>query len=193
MVDQPEPGDESGQRPRTGVLTTHWWQGLLPAIVAAGASIPGVAGMRVLTIAAFLALSTIVAAQTMPDESDPLIAAVVVYSTSYSIERWESYCAKESPVSAAAIASARGEWMAAHSTLLQQAATILQAGYSRDERLQIAVQARLGNDELEGKLSTAPVGTRRQWCNESAQRILSPQMDLNRRATLVKAMASAAS
>ena len=127
----------------------------------------------------------------MPDESDPLIASVIVYSTSYSIERWEKYCATESPVSEAAIASAREEWMESHSTLLGQAATILQSNYSRDERLQIAVQARLTNDELESQLSAAPVASRRQWCNESAQRILSPEMDLNRRATLVQAMQSA--
>lgn len=127
----------------------------------------------------------------MPDESDPLIAAVVVYSTSYSIERWEGFCATENPVSAPAIASARNEWMDSHAKLLEQAATILQSNYSRDERLQIAVQARMANDELESQLSAASIAERRQWCNESAQRILSPQMDLRRRATLVQAMENA--
>ena len=83
--------------------------------------------------------------------------------------------------------------MESHSALLEQAATILQSNYSRDERLKIAVQARLTNDELESKLSAAPLATRRQWCNESAQRILSPEMDLKQRATLVRAMEEASS
>ena len=136
-------------------------------------------------------MASLVAAQPVPDESDPLIASVIVYSTAYSIERWEQYCASESPVSAPAIASAREEWLTAHATLLEQAATLLQSNYSRDERLQIAVQARLTNDELESKLSAAAVGSRRQWCNESARRILSPQMDLRRRPTLVAAIEGA--
>lgn len=147
--------------------------------------------MRALTITACLLMAQQAIAQAAPDESDPLIAAIVVYSTSYSIERWQNYCAKEHPVSAAAISSARDEWMDSHMPLLQQAASILQSSYSRDERLEIAVQARLTNDELENKLSAAPVASRRQWCNESARRILSPQLDLNQRTTLVNAMESA--
>ena len=136
---------------------------------------------------------TCAAAQSMPDESDPRLAAVIVYSTSYSIERWELYCAKESPVSAPAIASARREWMELHMSLLEQAATILHSNYSADERTQIGVQARLANDELENRLSAAPASSRRQWCNESARRILSPEMDLRQRATLVSAIERASS
>lgn len=147
--------------------------------------------MRLPVTIACLVMASLVAAQPVPDESDPLIASVIVYSTAYSIERWESYCAKESPVSAPAIASAREEWLMAHATLLEQATTILMSNYSKDERLQIAVQARLTNDELESKLSAAPLASRRQWCNESARRILSPEMDLKQRATLVAAMEGA--
>lgn len=127
-------------------------------------------------------------AQTAPDESDPLIAAVILYSASYSIERWESYCATESPASSDAIASARSAWMDSHANLIDKAAVILQTKYSRDERIDIAVQTRLANDELEHQLSAAPKSARREWCYQSPQRILSPELDFNRRSTLVAAL-----
>lgn len=127
-------------------------------------------------------------AQPVPDESDPLIAAVIVYSTSYAIERWESYCVAEVPSSATSIETSRTAWMNSHSGLLNKAATILKSQYSKDERTQIAVQARLTNDELENRLGAAPVSSRQEWCEQSPQRILSPQMDLNRRQTLTSAL-----
>ena len=127
-------------------------------------------------------------AQTMPDESDPLIAAVIVYSASYSIERWESYCASESPQSANAIATARSTWMDSHARLIDKAAAIFRTQYSKEERIQIGVQARLTNDELENKLSAAPDSVRQEWCDQSPERILSPQMNFNHRSTLVKAL-----
>ncbi len=134
-----------------------------------------------------LAITTsIAAAQSAPDESDPIEAAVIVYSTSYAIERWESYCAAETPSSASDIENARTNWMDAHMDLLIKAGSILKSQLSKDERVQIGVQARLANDELEGKLRAAPPESRQDWCEQSPQRILSPQMNLYRRPTLVQ-------
>ena len=144
--------------------------------------------MRTILFASLLAIASPGFAQPEPDESDPLIAAVIVYSTSYSIERWESYCAKENPSSATSIAAARESWMASHGDLLTAAGTLFKTRYSRDERMNIAVQARLSNDELESKLASATAASRKSWCDQSAARILSPQMDLNGRTTLVRAL-----
>lgn len=119
-----------------------------------------------------------------------MIAAVIVYSTSYSIERWEKFCAKENPASTTSIAAARESWMDSHLDLLTTAGTIFKTRYSKDERLNIAVQARLVNDELESKLASATAASRKNWCDQSAERILSSQMDLNNRSTLVRALRS---
>lgn len=146
--------------------------------------------MRTLFIASLLFVASQGFAQPALDESDPLIAAVIVYSTSYSIERWEKFCAKENPASATSIAAARESWMDSHGELLTTAGTIFKTRYSKDERLNIAVQARLANDELEGKLTSATAASRKNWCDQSAERILAPQMNLNSRSTLVGALRS---
>ncbi len=146
--------------------------------------------MRFLIIACLLGLAGQTAAQPALDESDPLIAAVIVYSTSYSIERWEKFCASEFPSTGDRVKAARAVWVDLHMDLLMKAGTILKSQYSDDERTQIGVQARLANDELEEKLSAAPMGSRKDWCDQSPQRIASPQMDLLRRAVLVNAIES---
>lgn len=140
--------------------------------------------MKTFLIVGLLMVAANAAAQPVPDESDPLIAAVIVYSTSYAIERWESYCIAEVPSSATSIEISRASWMDSHSNLLSKAAIVLKSQYSKEERVQIAVQARLTNDELENKLSAAPASSRQEWCEQSSRRILAPQMDLNRRQIL---------
>lgn len=145
--------------------------------------------MRILLVLGLLIPAAQAAAQAL-DERDPMTAAVVVYSTSYAIERWESYCAAEYPVFSAAIADARSDWMAAHDALLNKAAALLQSTLTRDERMQIAVQTRLTNDDFEQQLSAAPAETSRQWCEESPARIRADQLNLTRRANLVAALDS---
>ena len=144
--------------------------------------------MRLILIASLLALAGQAAAQPAPDESDPLIAAVIVYSASYSIERWEQYCASEFPSTADAVGAAREAWMDSHLDLLTKAGNILKSQLSHDERVQIGVQTQLANDELEDKLSAAPMSSRKDWCDQSPQRISSPQMNLLRRTVLVNAI-----
>ncbi|MDJ0792662.1 MAG: hypothetical protein QNI98_00355 [Woeseiaceae bacterium] len=148
--------------------------------------------MRLLLIASFLLLAGQAVAQPVLDESDPLIASVIVYSASYSIERWEGYCASEFPSTAGAVKAARETWMDRHLDLLTKAGNILKSQLSHDERVQIGVQARLTNDELEKKLNAAPMGSRKDWCDQSPQRINAPEMNLLRRAVLVNAIESLA-
>ena len=149
-----------------------------------------VTAMRLILIATLLALANQASAQPALDESDPLIAAVIVYSTSYSIERWEQYCASEFPSTGAQVKAARAVWVDVHMDLLMKAGNILKSQYSDDERTQIGVQARLANDELEEKLSAAPMGARKDWCDQSPQRINAPEMNLLRRNVLVDAIES---
>lgn len=151
-----------------------------------------VVAMRLFLIASLLLFTGQAGAQQTPDESDPLIAAVIVYSASYSIERWEKYCASEFPSTADAVKAAREAWMDSHLDLLTSAGDILKSQLSHDERVQIGVQARLTNDELEKKLNAAPMGSRKDWCAQSPQRINAPEMNLHRRTILVNAIESVA-
>ena len=146
--------------------------------------------MRIIALVGLLALTIQVGAQPALDESDPLIAAVIVYSASYSIERWDKYCSSEFPSTALAVGAARSSWMDSHMDLLRKAGNILKSRLSKDERTQIGVQARLTNDELEQKLNAAPMGVRKDWCDQSPQRIGAPEMDLWQRTVLVNAIES---
>ena len=144
--------------------------------------------MRLILITSFLFVAGQAAAQPVLDESDPLIASVIVYSASYSIERWEEYCASEFPSTADAVKAARKSWMDKHLELLTKAGNILKSQLSHEERVQIGVQTQLTNDELEKKLNAAPMGARKDWCDQSPQRINAPEMNLLRRAALVNAI-----
>ena len=146
--------------------------------------------MRLFLIASLLLLTGQATAQPALDESDPLIAAVIVYSASYSIERWEEYCSSEFPSTAEAVKAARQAWMASHLGLLTKAGDILKSQLSHDERVQVGVQSQLANDELEKKLDAAPMGSRKDWCDQSPQRINAPEMNLHRRTVLVNAIES---
>ena len=146
--------------------------------------------MRVTVMAGLLLLANQAVAQPAPDESDAVIAAVIVFSASYSIERWEEYCASEFPSTADAVRAARGAWMNTHLGLLTKAGNILKSQLSHDERVQIGVQTQLTNDELEKKLNAAPMGSRKDWCDQSPQRINAPEMNLLRRTVLVNAIES---
>lgn len=145
--------------------------------------------MRILLVLGLLMPAAEAMSQAL-DERDPTTAAVVVYSTSYAIERWESYCAAEHPAFSAAIADARSDWMATHDALISKAATLLQSTLTRDERMQIAVQTRLTNDEFEQGLAAAPPQASRRWCEESPARIRAERLDLTRRVNLVDALAT---
>jgi hypothetical protein len=129
-----------------------------------------------------------VTAQPAPDESNPLIASVIVYSQAYSIERWQSYCSKENPESEQAISAARTKWLEQHAALYGKAAQILQSQYTKEQRVNIAVQAKLTNNELEAKLASASPQERKQWCQESPMRIADRHMNLLARGKLVKAI-----
>lgn len=141
--------------------------------------------MRLVLIASFLFAAGQAAAQPALDESDPLIASVIVHSASYTIERWEEYCSSEFPSTADAVKAARESWMGRHLELLTKAGNILKSQLSHEERVQIGVQAQLTNDEIEEKLNAAPMGVRKDWCEQSPQRINAPQMNLLRRPILV--------
>ena len=144
-----------------------------------------VTAMRLVLIASFLFAAGQAAAQPALDESDPLIASVIVHSASYTIERWEEYCSSEFPSTADAVKAARESWMGRHLELLTKAGNILKSQLSHEERVQIGVQAQLTNDEIEEKLNAAPMGVRKDWCEQSPQRINAPQMNLLRRPILV--------
>ncbi len=135
-----------------------------------------------------LLTATALPAQPTLDESDPLIASVIAYSQAYSIERWETFCAREYPETEQSISAARSEWLEQHADLIDKVSRILQSEYTKDERTSIAVQAKLANNEFEDRLASAPTQERKQWCQESPMRIADQRMSLLERPVLVDAI-----
>ena len=65
---------------------------------------------------------------------------------------------------------------------------ILKSQLSKDERMGIAVQVRLDNDEIEVKLTKASRAEQISWCEDAPAKIISPQMSLMNRPALLQAV-----
>ncbi|MCP4306144.1 MAG: hypothetical protein GY937_09205 [bacterium] len=127
-------------------------------------------------------------AQSLPDESDPTIASVIFYSQSYAIERLQKWCEAEHPASSKGIKAAREEWDRIHKPLWNRVPGILKERFSKDERMEIAVGARLQNDQIVATLAAAPESAQATWCREAPERILSDELSLMGRTKLVEAI-----
>ena len=143
--------------------------------------------MRYLILAAVLIVGSPAMAQ-FEREDDPIEASVIFYSQSYAIERIQKWCASVHPESADPIQEARDEWDAAHQSFWDVAPGILKSQLSKDERMSIAVQARLHNDEIETKLAKASQTKQIRWCEDAPAKITSPQMSLMNRPALLRAV-----
>ena len=127
-------------------------------------------------------------AQSSLDENNPMMASVIFYSQSYAIERVQEWCEQEHPASSQRINAARQEWDRIHKPLWAKVPDILQTNLSKEERLSIAVNARRENDRIIAKLASAQTDERMKWCDEAPERILSDQLSLMNRPSLVEAI-----
>lgn len=121
-------------------------------------------------------------------EFDPTTASVIFYSQSYAIERMQKWCEAEHPASADAVRAAREEWDRRHQPLWDKVPGILQSRFSEDERMELAVQSRLQNDEIVATLGSAPRSEQAAWCRGAPERILSDGLSLMKRRWLVEAI-----
>ena len=144
--------------------------------------------MRYLILAMVLTVGFPAMAQSELDEDDPIKASVIFYSQSYAIERIQKWCANVHPESADSIQAARDEWDAAHQSFWDVVPDILKSQLSKDERMGIAVQVRLDNDEIEVKLTKASRAEQISWCEDAPAKIISPQMSLMNRPALLQAV-----
>lgn len=121
-------------------------------------------------------------------EEDPITASIIFYSQSYAIERIQKWCARIYPESAGPIQQARDEWDATHQPFWDVVPDLVKSQLSRDQRMNIAVQARLDNDEIEAKLAKASPAEQIRWCKGAPAKITSPQMSLMNRPELLQAI-----
>lgn len=119
-------------------------------------------------------------------EDDPVTASIIFYSQSYAIERIQKWCAKVYPESAGPIQQARDKWDASHQPFWDVVPGLLQSQLSKDERMNIAIRARLDHDEIEAKLAKATRDEQIRWCKNAPAKITSPQMSLMNRPDLLQ-------
>ncbi len=144
--------------------------------------------MRHIIVVLMLVPAFPVTAQSGPGIDDAIQASVIFYSQSYAIERIQKWCVNVHPDSADLIQAARDEWDAAHRSFWDIVPNLIQSQLSKDERMSIAVQVRLDNDEIEAKLAKAPQTEQAQWCEDAPAKITSPQMSLMNRPALLRAI-----
>lgn len=127
-------------------------------------------------------------AQAELAEDNAITASIVFYSHSYAIERIQNWCATIHPDSTASIQQARDEWDASHQPFWDVVPGLLKSRLSEDERMSIAVRARLDNDEIEAKLTNATRAEQIHWCKNAPAKITSPEMSLMNRPDLLQAI-----
>ncbi|MDD2776260.1 MAG: DUF4124 domain-containing protein [Gallionella sp.] len=119
-------------------------------------------------------------------ELDPVLASIKLGSTGDMLEKMEAWCVAKAPSTVSAIKQARMAWHQRHESLLAKGAHILQTRLSYDERLKLAVQSRLANNEIYAKLENASQSECMQWCEGMPAKMRDPQIDMTAHPLLVK-------
>lgn len=124
------------------------------------------------------------------ESADPLMAAAITLGLAASIDQVRDWCATVDTTSVGPIAQAQADWRSRHAVLLDRTQSILRSRLSGDERSKIDARIRLEGVSIVSRLSSADRASQLAWCRNAPAGIDSPQMDLNTRPTLVKAIMS---
>ena len=122
------------------------------------------------------------------DESNPMVAAMVVIGTAYTIERIESYCQRLHPDTAAAVTAAKEGWMARNGSVYERAGGILTAELSQDERNLLFAEMQSEQDRIESMLDAATQEESLAWCTTAPDRFAQPEMNMRGRRALLSAI-----
>ena len=139
-------------------------------------------------ILVFFSHPLIAQAESPPDESNPVIASVIVASQAYSFEKWEKYCNKAFPAYTQEILSARTKWLETHNDLYEKAGVVIRDQIPKNDRIGLVREWNMMAKQLESSLQAANINERKNWCKNSPKRILDPRMNLLTRVKLVDAI-----
>ena len=128
--------------------------------------------------------------QSLPDESNPIIASVIVMSQAYAIERLVGYCDKNYPSYTFGNKTAQDKWLASHDNIYKKAGKIIISQMPKEQRKAMFRNFKLTNNEIEKKLDVASAIGKESWCKSASQKIQAPQMSLLNRTTLVRAISN---
>ena len=136
----------------------------------------------------FFSQLIIAQAESSPDESNPVIASVIVASQAYSFEKWEKYCNKTFPTYTQEISNARNKWLETHNNLYEKAGVVIREQIPKNDRIGLVREWNMMAKQLESSLQAASINERETWCKNSPKRILDPRMNLLTRSKLVDAI-----
>ena len=119
------------------------------------------------------------------DESDPIVAATIVLSTAYVLERLENLCQRLHPATVPAIKTARESWLARHEALYNKAGDIFTAVLSTQQRSQQLSNWTTQSDQIGESLGAATRQESRSWCVEAPDRLSQPEMNIIGRSQVV--------
>ena len=122
------------------------------------------------------------------DESNPMVAAMVVIGTAYTIERIEAYCQRLHPDTAAAVTTAKEAWMARNGSVYERAGGIISAELSQDERNLLFAEMQSEQDRIENMLDAATSEESLAWCTTAPERFEQPEMNMRGRRALLTAI-----
>ena len=119
------------------------------------------------------------------NESDPVVAATIVLSTAYVLERLEALCQRLHPATVPALKTAHDAWMARHDAVYNKAGDIFTSVLSTQQRSQLFADWKSQSDQIEEMLGSATRQESREWCAEAPNTFIQPEMNIVERPQVV--------
>lgn len=123
------------------------------------------------------------------DERDPVIAASMVLSSAYALERFESFCESRHPRTASLVSEARQQWMTEHQALYDQALRVYEELLTVEQRNSLRARRQAENDRVVAMVSEATPAQSFEFCSSVNTTFQAPEAVLTNHAQLVATLA----
>ena len=119
------------------------------------------------------------------DERDPIVAASMVLSSAYALERFEEFCQDRHPRTATLVSEAREQWMAQHQELIEKAELVYEELLSFEQRTSLRSRRQAENDRIVAAVSEALPAESFEFCTGVNATFQAPEAILTNHEQLV--------
>ena len=121
-------------------------------------------------------------------KTDPVKAAMNVYTKEIIVETVARFCAKQAPQFAPRVQAAHDEWMQRHAILRQKKIVVLHDKLSDSELVALARQMEQENEAVLRTIQQAPLEERQKWCADAPGKFSASEFNLAGNRDLVDAL-----
>lgn len=124
------------------------------------------------------------------DERDPIVAASMVFSSAYALERFEGFCESRHPRTATLVSEARQQWMAEHQELYDQALRVYKELLTAQQINALRSRRQAENDRVVDMINAATPAESFQFCSNVGTTFQAPEAILTDHPLLVATLAN---